>query len=156
MIRKGGIMSTVSRDNRCRVQRLRGVWSDTPAPPGSRGCDPGKLRSLLTMSCSNPRRDCVSPGQLGPGSATRAPLREHARKPCPCEKRGATVGLQSTGQNRCVLLAKGHCTLFPAAQGQRRRGWEMGFKPNPLPFPSTACWREARTGTFPPLLSQPP
>jgi hypothetical protein len=49
-------MSTVSRNCRIRLQRLRGLVDDTTMSPESWGPAPGVIRHLLPSCCSNPRR----------------------------------------------------------------------------------------------------
>jgi hypothetical protein len=129
-------MSTMSRYNRFRVQRLREDGTDMPASPGSRGCDPGVLRHLLTMSCSNPRRDCISPGHCAPAAP---PVRL-------CESTPASLAhVKSMGPPWGFQISAKIAAFQPMALSRNQH----------LPF-TTASWLEARSGAFPPFFSQAP
>ena len=117
------------------VQRLRDRVEVTLSS-GSRGLAPGKLRSLLCPICSNSRRDFVSPVNW---DWQVLPVRLCESEPCqtPPMKSG---GYRGSGE----VPAK-----IAAFQG-------LALSRTHYIFHTTACWLRARTGTFPPFLSQPP
>jgi hypothetical protein len=129
-------MSTMSLHCQNRVQRLRDFGGDTLWSSGSRGLVPGILRSLLSLCCSNPRRNYVSPVDcVLAGLSVRL---------CECEPWVSSV-VKSSGYKAYSEIP---------AQIAAFQGWALSriqyF------FTSTACWLGVRTGTFPPFFSQPP
>ena len=117
------------------VQRLR-VHGEVPCTSGSRGLVPGILRSLLSLCCSNPRRGFVSPVDW---DWQVLPVRL-----CECEPWMGSVVKSSGYTVHSEIPAK-----IAAFQGWASSRIHTIFH-------TTACWLEARTGTSPPFLSQPP
>jgi hypothetical protein len=124
-------MSTMSRHCQNRVQRLRGFGGDTPLSSGSRGLAPGILRSLLSLCCSNSRRDFVSPVDWD--------WQVLSVRLCECEPWMISRMKSAGASNHSEIPAK-----IAAFQG-----WALSrihyF------FHTTACWLRVRTGTFPPF-----
>jgi hypothetical protein len=129
-------MSTMSLHCQNRVQRLRGCGGDTLWSSGSRGLAPGILRSLLCPICSNPRRNFVSPIDWDWQFLS---VRLCESEPCqtPLMKSG---GYHGFGEIPAQIAAF--------------QGWASSRIHYILS--SAASWLGVRTGTFPPLLSQPP
>ncbi len=115
------------------VQRLR-VFVEVTNAPGSRGCVPGILRSLLPSCCSNPRRVSISPD---PGLAASVRL-------CECMP-WATSHMKSVG-------SKGRTEI--SAKIAAFQSWALSR--THYIYHSTACWLEAWTGTSPHLIFKPP
>jgi hypothetical protein len=129
-------MSTVSQHIRYRVQRLRDKGETSPLPSGSLGFVPGELCHLLPSCCSNPRRTGISPDQ---GLAAIVRL-------CECEA-DRTAVVKSSGHHGSVQ----HLAKIAAFHDQALSRIQYLLE-------STACWLEARMGTFPPssLIHGPP
>jgi hypothetical protein len=120
-------MSTMSRHCQNRVQRLRDLGGDTPWSSGSRGLAPGILRSLLSLCCSNSRRDFVSPVDWD--------WQVLSVRLCECEP-CQTPPVKSRGKH-----GSGEIPAKIAAF----QGWALSR--TQYFFTSAACWLGVRTGT---------
>ncbi len=129
-------MSTMSLHCQNRVQRLRGFGGDTPLSSGSRGLAPGILRSLLSLCCSNSRRNFVSPVDWD--------WQVLSVRLCECEP-CQTYPVKSRGQHGFGEIP---------AQIAAFQGWASSRTHYLLN--TTACWLGVRTGTSPPLFLKPP
>jgi hypothetical protein len=119
-------MSIVSRNCRIRLQRLRGLVDDTAMSLESWGPAPGEICHLLPSCCSNPRRHLHDAVRLCECE--------------PCVNAGAkNIGISSLREIPAKIAAFSVLALSHL----------------PRSSSSIRCNRlEAKTGAFPPFLSQ--